>query len=65
MMRSERRPAASWMKRRATSSYSMPSMRISVERITRETSDDTMMLTMNQPAILMPSGWRTMLTAVV
>ena len=40
-------------------------MRSSVDRSTRETSDVTMIVTMNHEAILMPSGRSMMLTTVV
>ena len=43
----------------------MPSMRSSVARITRDTSDDPMMARMNHEAILMPSGRSKMLSTVV
>jgi hypothetical protein len=42
-----------------------PSRRSSVARSTRDTSDDTTMARMNQPAILMASGRSKMLTMVV
>ena len=43
----------------------MPSMRISVDRSTRETSDETTIVTMNHVAILRPSGRSIMLMIVV
>ena len=57
--------AASRMKRNAISSGSTACTRSSVERITLEIIDVTMMVTMNQEAIFTPSGRSTMLTAVV
>ena len=56
---------ASCMKRRAVSSGSTDCTRSSVDRSTREMSDVTMIVTMNQEAILTPSGRSTMLTMVV
>ena len=41
---------------RATSSGSMLRMRSSVDRMTRETIEVTMIVAMNHDAILMPSG---------
>ena len=57
--------AASRMKRSAMSSGSTAWTRSSVERITRETSDVPMIVTMNHDAILTPSGRSMTLTIVV
>ena len=56
---------ASAMNRCAGASGSTPWIRSSVDRSTREVSDVTMMVTMNQDAILMPSGRSWMLSRVV
>lgn len=56
---------ASARKRRAAASAAMPWTRSSVERMTRETSEVTMMVPMNQDAILTPSGRSMMLAMVV
>ncbi len=53
------------MKRSAVSSGSTDCTRSSVERITREISDVTMIVTMNHEAILTPSGRSMTLTMVV
>jgi hypothetical protein len=45
----------------ASSSYSMPSRRSSVDRMTREMSDETTIVAMNHVAIFNPSGRSMML----
>ena len=53
------------MNRYAVASGSTAWTRSSVDRSTRETSDVTMIVTMNQDAIFTPSGRSKMLTIVV